>query len=60
MRLAANDIAKGSVDGRYVPEGYVHRGELAAFINRASVYEMTYPEVIDPEISSPENIVEPR
>lgn len=60
MRLAANDIAKGSVDGRYVPEGHVHRGEMAAFINRASIYELTYPEIIDPNISTPENIVEPR
>jgi len=60
LRLASNDIVKGSIDGNFVPNGLVKRGEMAAFINRASAYSMTYPTVIDPTIDTPERIVEPR
>jgi hypothetical protein len=60
MRLTANGITKGSVYGTYEPNGYVHRGEMAAFINRSSIYEMTYPKIIDPNIDTPPAITEPR
>ncbi|NLU52104.1 MAG: glycoside hydrolase [Clostridiaceae bacterium] len=60
LRLASNDIVKGSTDGNFVPNGLVKRGEMAAFINRASSYSMTYPAIIDPTIDTPERIVEPR
>jgi len=38
----------------------VLRGEMAAFVNRSSAFEMTYPAKRDPSIPSPENIVAPR
>ena len=60
MRLAASGITKGNGQGCFFPRDYVHRGEMAAFINRSSVYEMTFPAKTDPEIASPENITEPR
>lgn len=60
MRLANNGIVMGSGNGTYNPLGKVLRGEMAAFVNRSSVFEMTYPAKRDPSISSPEKIVAPR
>lgn len=60
MRLANNGIVVGNGKGTYNPLGRVLRGEMAAFVNRSSVFEMTYPTKRDPSISSPDNIVTPR
>lgn len=60
MRLANNGIVVGSGNGTYNPLGKVLRGEMSVFLNRSSVFEMTYPAKRDPSISSPENIVAPR
>lgn len=60
LRLASNGIVKGSGDGTFNPSGIVLRGEMAAFVNRSSAFEMTYPAKRDPSIPSPENIVAPR
>lgn len=60
MRLYANGITKGTAAGIYDPKDYVTRGEMAAFVIRGSQYLMTYPAKSDPNISSPQNITEPR
>jgi len=60
LRLANNGIVVGDDKGNYNPLGIVRRGEMAAFMNRSSVYEMTYPAKRDPSIPSPEVIVSPR
>jgi len=60
LRLANNGIVVGNGKGIFNPAGFVHRGEMAVFINRSALFEMTYPAQRDPSISSPDNIISPR